>query len=133
MKTVSIGKLGAEVESILSKYQDDVADGVDDAALESANQCLKDIKSNASSMFNSHNAKKPYAKQWTKKQTEKARGKSSYTVYCKTPGLPHLLENGHALASGGRVAGRPHIAPAEEKAVDAFQRKVEEVIQNASN
>ena len=130
-KKVAIGQLSAEVSNILEKYRDDVSDGVDSAALKAATQCLKDIKSKAQSMFGSVNPKKPYAKQWTKKQTETARGKAAYTVYCKIPGLPHLLGNGHAKVNGGRVSGRKHIEPAEQKAVEDFQRQVEEVIRDA--
>ena len=128
-KKIAIGKLSEEVASILDKYADDIADGTDVAAQKAATQCVKDIKANARSVLNVHD----YDKQWTKKQTQKARGKSQYTVYCKKPGLPHLLENGHAKVGGGRVAGRPHIAPAEETAVESFQTAVEELIQHAGS
>lgn len=47
------------------------------------------------------------------------------------PGLPHLLEKGHAQIGGGFVAGREHIAPAAEKAFDDFEQLIEEVIDDA--
>lgn len=46
----------------------------------------------------------------------------------KLPGLPHLLEKGHATLGGGRVPGRPHIAPAAEEAFKATEKFMEEEI-----
>ncbi len=128
MKNVPIIKLSEEVMDILEKYRDDIADGTDQAALKSATQCVRDVKSAAGASFGGTGK---YASGWTKKQTETGRGKAAYTVYNRRPGLPHLLENGHALVNGGRVPGKTHIAPAAQKATDEFERAVEEVIRDA--
>ena len=42
------------------------------------------------------------------------------------PGLPHLLEKGHATIGGGRVPGRVHIDPAAQSGFDAAMQAVEE-------
>ncbi len=47
-------------------------------------------------------------------------------VYSTKPGLPHLLEKGHATIGGGRVPGRPHVAPAAER---GFQKAYESLVQ----
>lgn len=55
-----------------------------------------------------------------------SRDNPSATVYSKMPGLPHLLEKGHATVGGNFVAPRVHIAPAAEEGFDAAMRAVED-------
>lgn len=63
-----------------------------------------------------------YVKSWaTKKVTENSH-KLEITVHSKNRyQLAHLLEKGHAKRGGGRVNGKPHIAPAEENGVDLLE------------
>lgn len=63
-----------------------------------------------------------YAKSWaTKKVTENSH-KLEITVHSKNRyQLAHLLEHGHAKRNGGRVNGKPHIAPAEENGADLLE------------
>jgi len=69
-----------------------------------------------------------YAKQWRVKQV-KVRYHPRVIIYSKKHWLPHLLESGHATRNGGRVSGRLHIAPVEEKIVEDFERKCIEIIE----
>ena len=47
------------------------------------------------------------------------------------PGLPHLLEKGHARIGGGYVAGRKHIEPAANEAFGKFEEFLDEAIEGA--
>lgn len=42
--------------------------------------------------------------------------------------LAHLLEKGHAKRGGRRVAGRPHIAPAEQAGIEQLQSLIEKAL-----
>lgn len=76
-----------------------------------------------------------YAGSWkVKKISEGTRWHSlSYVVHnVDRYQLTHLLEEGHALKSGGRTIGRVkpsvHIRPIEEEAVDQFTTAIERAI-----
>ena len=56
-----------------------------------------------------------YAKSWATKKVSENSHTLEITVHSKNRyQLAHLLEKGHAKRGGGRVSGKPHIAPAEE-------------------
>lgn len=58
-----------------------------------------------------------YAKSWRAKTMKEDSTSIEVTVYSPSRYmLAHLLEHGHAKRGGGRVVGKPHLAPAEEKA-----------------
>ena len=42
--------------------------------------------------------------------------------------LAHLLENGHALAGGGRARAFPHIAPVAEKAEEELLKNIKQLL-----
>lgn len=111
--------LETSVMKILEKYGDDVKANIDQITKEMAKKGAKAV-SNASKQFKGSGE---YAAGWTTK-FDTGRLSSQGTIYNKTPGLPHLLEKGHALRGGGRAPAYPHIGPVEEKLVEEFQREV---------
>ena len=67
-----------------------------------------------------------YAKSWATKKTGENSHSLEMTVHSKNRyQLAHLLEKGHAKRGGGRVSGKPHIAPAEENGVQLLEHLIE--------
>jgi hypothetical protein len=66
-----------------------------------------------------------YSKSWRIK-----RSGNTNIVYNKEYQLTHLLEHGHVTRNGGRTEAKVHIAPAEEKAVNEFLKRIERAIKN---
>lgn len=124
MKKVTIDNLASEISKDLAEYANVVAEDVKDAVEEVAKQAVKDIKANAPK-----NTGK-YKSGWTKKQVKRGSETVEIVIYNKNkPQLTHLLEKGHAKVGGGRVEGKPHIAPAEEAAEKSLLGKVKVLVQ----
>ena len=70
-----------------------------------------------------------YAKSWAAKTTKETANAMEIVVYSRNRyQLAHLLEKGHAKRGGGRVAGRPHIAPAEQAGIEQLQSLIEKAL-----
>ena len=113
-------KFEASVKKILEEYGDDVKANVSEITESVGKAGVTMLRQESRAKFNG----KKYASGWTS-QTEKTRLSTRVIIYNKKPGLPHLLEKGHAKRGGGRVAGRVHIAPVEEDLINTIQREVE--------
>lgn len=113
--------LSAEIKKILDDYEVEVTDDMKAAIKAAAKAGVKKVKSNAK-IFDGTGK---YKKGWTSR-VEEQRMSAQGTIYNKdVPGLPHLLENGHAKRGGGRVAGREHIRPVQDEIEQDFMKELE--------
>ena len=127
-KKIPVDRLSAEINKILTEYGNEVQENVDDAARRVTKAGAKAVRGNAQSTFRIGNGEKNYAKGWTSK-FETGRLSAQGIIYNKDlPGLPHLLEHGHANRNGGRTPGRAHIAPVEQKIIEDFEKAVKKAI-----
>lgn len=122
-RKITADNLGEAIAEILEEYGDEVQKDMDDVVKNVGKAGVKAIKS-ASGVFGGTGK---YRKGWTS-QTDTERYGSTVTIYNRTPGLPHLLENGHAKRGGGRVPGKTHIAPVEQELIKQFEEQIEKAV-----
>lgn len=120
-------KLADTIRTVLDEYGDEIQNQTQNAVEDVTKAAVKAVRANAKASFGTtHNYR--YAKGWTS-QLETRRYSAQGVVYNKdVPGLPHLLENGHAKRGGGHTEGVRHIAPVEEQIITQFQKELEERI-----
>lgn len=116
-KTVTIDDMDAAIMDILDEYEEFTVQTVREATQRVAKEGVRALKSSSGQFGGSGK----YARGWTT-TSEGGRFDTTVTIHNRTPGLPHLLENGHALRNGGRVSGRTHIAPVEQELVTKFEQ-----------
>ena len=109
MTGIDIDELSKEVMKGLQEYSELADSEMKKAVRKTATSVKKEISANAPERTGT------YAKSWTAKKTKENSHTLEMTVHSKDRyQIAHLLENGHAKRGGGRVSGRPHIAPAEK-------------------
>ena len=121
-KKVSIEEMAEAINSQMEEYATLAATEMKAAVKKTVTSVKKEIQSNAPEDTGA------YKKSWATKTQSQGTHSISMVVYSKNRyQLAHLLEKGHALRNGGRVAARPHIAPAEENG----KTLIEELIRSA--
>lgn len=121
---VSIDGMASAVQKELDKYVKDTAEVVKKAVEDTAKETVKELKTTSPKKTGR------YAKSWRQRKEKESSSGEEITVYAGVYQLTHLLENGHAKRGGGRVAGIPHIKPAEEKAIKKLEEEIRKGVEN---
>ena len=126
--SVSVDQLSEAISRELTLYNRNVIDGVKKQAKQSMSQLVKDTKATAPV----GKRKKHYKDSIKSKKVSENDRSVMYQWYVAGSDyrLSHLLENGHALRNGGRVAGTHFIKNASDPILQAYLNAVEEVIRN---
>ncbi|MBP3673290.1 MAG: HK97 gp10 family phage protein [Oscillospiraceae bacterium] len=117
-RKVSVDEITTALKAALDEYAIEVSKDLNEVAQELGK------KAQAALRQTSPRKTGEYAKSW-KIDVQAGRLATIVTVYSSKPGLPHLLENGHALPQGGRATAYPHIAPVAEAIEDKFIQELE--------
>ena len=118
-QNVKIDELANTIVKEMQAYSTLATDVMKKAVKKAANSAKKDISSNAPKDTGA------YAKSWAVKNTKETSNALELTVHSKNRyQIAHLLEKGHALRGGGRAPARPHIAPAEEAAIEELESEI---------
>lgn len=128
-KAITFDQLGVEISKILDEYEGEIRNNVKEATKKVTRLGVRTVKNESLNKFKDVNLKKGrYGTGWTSTFVT-GRFSAQGTIYnSKYPGLPHLLEHGHANRNGGRTPGHVHIAPVENKIATDFERKIEHAI-----
>ena len=117
--TCTIDNLAKTIMEGLQEYADLASEDVKAAVRKAGKNVKADIAANAPKRTGA------YSKSWTVKTQKETANSLEVVVHSKNRyQLAHLLEHGHAKRGGGRVAGKPHIAPAEEKAIKELEQEI---------
>ena len=120
---VRIDQLAAAVMEGLTEDADLAADELKKAVKKAGNSVKKDIHEGAPKDTGA------YAKSWSVKNVKETSNSIELVVHSRNRyQLSHLLEFGHAKRGGGRVPGKAHIAPAEERAGRTLEQEIEKAL-----
>lgn len=115
----TIDNLAKTIMEGLQEYADVASADVKTAVRKAGKNVKADIAANAPKRTGA------YSKSWTVKTQKETANSLEVVIHSKNRyQLAHLLEHGHAKRGGGRVAGTPHIAPAEEKAIKELEEEI---------
>lgn len=120
-RKVSADAFSSAISKVLAQYSDNVKENLGEITKALAKRGAKEVKAKSKTTFGGSGK---YANGWTSR-FDTGRFSAQGTIYNgAVPGLPHLLENGHANRGGGRTPGRAHIKPVEEELIRQYENEV---------
>jgi hypothetical protein len=123
-KNTSIANLAAEIANTVAEYTEAVSAAIAKAVDDTAKECKAEI------VAKSPTETGEYAMGWRIKSEDiRGSGITKRIIHNKTNyQLVHLLEKGHAKRGGGRVAGKLHVEPAEQKAKEKLVAEIRTIV-----
>ena len=115
----SIDQMASVIMEGLKEYSKVVNEDMKAAVKKVGNDAKKDVQAGAPVKTGA------YKKSWSVKTTRESANVMEVVVHSRNRyQLAHLLEFGHAKRNGGRTRAFPHIAPAEQKAVENLEKEI---------
>lgn len=120
---VNADAISGAISKILDEYGEQASDAIREVTPKVARKAAKQLRSKKSFAAGGHPTGK-YAGGWKVKVEEHQLSTDAIVYNGSEPGLPHLLEFGHANRGGGRTPAYPHIAEVEQEAVKEFEDEI---------
>ena len=131
-KTCTVDTFATTLGSILSEIDSSVVAGVPQVVEKGAKKARTLTKKNAKGQgWHKGVTDKRYVSGWTYKVRGHGREVEAEVGNRNTPGLPHLLEFGHAKVGGGRTTAYEHVQPAADEAFEFTFEQMETMVERA--
>ncbi len=120
----SIDDMTSEIMAGLREYAELADTAMKKTVRKTATSVRKEISENAPSDTGE------YKKSWKTSKVDENSHRLQMRVHSKNRyQIAHLLEHGHAKRGGGRVAGKPHIAPAEQHGAEQLENLIRKALE----
>lgn len=120
---ISIEELADEVVSAFETYTEEITEEIKSEVIKAGNYAKEIVKATSPELTGD------YKKGWAVKVVYDSVNDRRIVVYNRTDyQLTHLLEYGFVGRNGKRVEGQPHIADAQLKAEQYFEKRVGEIL-----
>lgn len=128
----TVDNFAATIGHMLTKVDNEVVSGTDKVVRKGAQKARKYTVDKANDQkWHKGVTNNRYVSGWSYKVRGRGRMVEAEIGNRNTPGLPHLLEFGHAKVGGGRTTVYRHVEPAAEQAFDYTYDEIEKMVGRA--